>query len=341
MGGYLAMLGESGVYTVDVDDGTKRGRNNSSVVASSAVFGTSRIYAVDPESDSLSRIDLATGNFIDPIVEMKKTGLHGPQLAGADKGFIFVQEAEGRRGKKKGKSSRSWVAIDTRTGERKWHAPVPELLIPGEKVAVLNDALIIVNGKGVQRVDRGTGKVLWTTALPLQSKRGTTVSGGRYAHNSTHIFFGIGLTGIVAVRMSNGAIDWQFGEGRTFPKKYRKEESRYGPPAYRDGTLYSRELGNGVIALDASTGKLKWEMKSAWAAEPSDPSISAPVAGSKYVYFPTKKNRWITAVDLKERTDAWVFQGPNDDGDPALIPQAKSGRLVAVSGTTAVALPFE
>ena len=79
---------------------------------------------------------------------------------------------------------------------------------------------------------------------------------------------------------------------------------------------------------------------------PSGPLLPAnggspPVVGERYLYFPTEKTQWVTAVDLKSRKDAWSFQGPGDSGGGILLAHRKSRKLIATSGGTTVALPLE
>ncbi|WP_181765419.1 serine/threonine-protein kinase [Streptomyces albidus (ex Kaewkla and Franco 2022)] len=339
VGKHVALLSDSGLSTLDVESGDRLGKNDSLIGIEDLAVSDDAMYAVDPQSLELCPVDLDTGTLLGSSFKLSKLGLKSYSLLGAHLGLVLIagEDEKKRKGKKRGSVR---IAIDGKTGEERWRRAARTPLEDQDTVLMpVGDVFVIRFRDELTGLSRRTGKVLWSRRFPGELMTATSWNGG-FARSRSHLYLGIGYKELAAIRVSDGRISWRFGADRKFPEKTAPDSLRYGKPTVRDGVLYAQELGNGVIALDAGTGKLKWELKADWAAVPAN-GTSPPVVGNRYLYFPTPKTQWVTAVDLKSRKEAWTFQGPNDSGGGVLLAHRKSRRLIATSGGTTLALPLE
>ena len=331
VGRYVHVMTEGGLEIFDAKSGRRTGGNHEITSNADYLSGDGHCHAADTENDALSEVDPKTGNFLAPVPHPHSFGISPVQLLAETNGAILVQGKH----KEKGKKREQRIAIDAQSGKLRWRRTLSRS--GSAVVKCVGDVLVTLDDPHVEGVSLRTGRKLWEQKLPHHS--GTVhPSAGDSVQSDTHVYFARGLRELIAVRVSDGAIDWRFGADRKFPKDLDRGGNRYSPPAVKDGVLYTLELGNGVVALDATSGRLKWEAKVAWA---DDDMLYPPVVGERYVYFPTHGSRWVTTVDLKRRKEAWTYQGPVEMNNAILLAHRAARRLIVCNSGTALALPLE
>ncbi len=316
------------------------GKNDSLIGIEDLAVSDEAMYAVDPQSLELCPVDLDTGTLLGSSFKLSKLGLKSYSLLGAHLGLVLIAGEDEKKGKGKKRGSVR-IAIDGKTGEERWRRAARTPLEDQDKVLMpVGDVFVFRFRDELTGLSRRTGKVPVVPAIPRGTDDGHIVERGLRAQSESPL--PRDRVQRSSPRFASPTAAFHGGSERTAssPRSTAPDSLRYGKPAVRDGVLYAQELGNGVIALDAGTGKLKWELKADWAAVPAN-GTSPPVVGNRYLYFPTPKTQWVTAVDLKSRKEAWTFQGPNDSGGGVLLAHRKSRRLIATSGGTTLALPLE
>ncbi|UNZ16616.1 serine/threonine-protein kinase [Streptomyces sp. 891-h] len=332
-GNYVAVVMDGRLTTVDME-GEDAGTNRN-VQDEPLVTDRGRFYGVSNKL-ILHRVDAKTAAFGERVadlndLELRDLNVHGPILIGAYKGTVVVQ------GKPKhgpdDTLKRHLVALDAETGKVRWRDKTEM----GAKVAAaVRDTLILVDDIGrIWAIDMGKGKVTWSRKFDSLMDAGSSVG----VDPEGHIY--LGLDEIFALRVSDGKTLWRFGEGRSLQAPPgQKSKPYYGTPLYKKGIVYTLEPGTGVVALDARTGKLRWEAEAGWAVEV--PPDAVPVSGDQYLYFPSRGSRLVTAFDLKTRAVKWVYIDPDKALDPPnLLTHPDSHQLVVATDKRVFALPLK
>ncbi|MET9857736.1 PQQ-binding-like beta-propeller repeat protein [Streptomyces smyrnaeus] len=333
-GNHVAVVTDGRLTTVDMQGASgKTNRNlqeDEPVVADRGHF-----YGVSNKL-ILHRVDPETAAFGERVADLNDLGLrdlnvHGPILIGAYKGIVVVQGMP-----KHGPDDtlkRHLVALDAKTGKVRWRDKTE---MGATVAAAVRDTLVLVDDIGrIWAIDMTEGKVIWSRKFDGLMDAGSAVG----AAPDGHIY--LGLDEIFALRVSDGKTIWRFGKGRSLkPPPDGKWKPNYGTPLYKKGTVYALEPGTGVVALDARTGKLRWEAEAGWAVEV--PPGAVPAAGDQYLYFPSKGSRLVTAFDPKTRAVEWVYIDPDKALDPpTLMPHHDSQQLVVATDRRVFALPLK
>jgi len=332
-GKHVAVVTDSRLTTVDVQ-GEDGGVNREVQEDEPAVTDRGRIYGVSNEL-ILHRVDPKTAAFGERVADLTKLGLrdvevHGPDLIGAYKGLVVVQGTP-----KHGPEDtlkKHLVALDVETGKIRWRQKAEmEAMV----AATVRGMLVLVDEIGnIWAIDMAKGEVAWSRKFDALLDPGSSVGVNR----DGYIY--VGLEEIHALRLSDGKTAWRFGKGRSLePPADHKSDPAYGTPLYKEGIVYALEPGNGVVALDAKTGKLRWDVKAGWATEV--PPKAVPVAGDRYLYFPSEGPRLVTAFDLKERAVKWVYTSTDREALPTLMPHRDSRQLVVATDRRVFGLPLK
>lgn len=348
VGDSVAIVGATGLRWVDARTGDKGATNDRVTDAMSLISDGKRLFTVeegegggDAEEKSDPRItpvDVATGSFRSPLAHIKGIEADTGRLIAVTDDLIVVQ---GRAGKR-----RPRIAYDKHTGEERWRRPVDRREgIPDDSVdevrhvvvTPIGRRLVVSSPRRLTAVALDDGKLLWTRALDRLQGEGL-ISARQHVHTDTHLF--LHGADVRAVRLSDGRTDWSFGEGRKATSEHSADTAIYGSSVVKDGVLHCPERGTGVIALDAATGKLRWEQKKG--AGP-DPDIGTRTAiGTRYLYVKPEGGQWTMAIDLRTHRFAWTFQGPTDsDYSVYLTPLRDTELMLVSSGTTVCAIPLE
>ncbi|MBE9500172.1 serine/threonine-protein kinase [Streptomyces sp. GKU 257-1] len=336
-GEYVAVVAGDRLTTFDMQ-GEDAGTNRYVQEDEPTVADGEHLYGVSNKL-LLCRVDPRTAEFGGPVADLNDLGLQnlqvhsGPILLGAGGSVLVVQ------GKPKSvpedSLKRHVVALDTRTGKIKWRARSD---FEATLVATVRGTLILVDALGnIWGLDVSTGDVTWSRKFDAALDKNMSAVG---VNPDGYLY--LGLEKVHALRVSDGKTVWRFGAGRplevsTDRKGHRGAKPYYGTPLHKDGTVYVLEPGNGVVALEADTGRLRWEMKAGWAAEV--PPDAVPAAGDRYLYFPSDGPRLITAVDRKERAVKWVLTSDDQERLPRLLPHGDSRQLVVATDRRVFGLP--
>ncbi|MGP3999763.1 protein kinase domain-containing protein [Streptomyces sp. 8N706] len=254
------------------------------------------------------------------------------------------------------------VAFDLRAGRELWRRPLESypfaglhFQVSGYVTTVRGNRLLLtrVEGSGendafVTRAwDARTGEELWEGArVPLgtHNDRGTSLR--PVPSNSTHLCFG--SRRVAARRLSDGGKAWAYansGLDQGDEDANGNPLALYGPPALRDGVVYAVESGHGLIALDASDGRLLWRQQ----GRPESgrhPSLGCePLVGERYVYVVEAEENGRThlnAVNRRTHRSDWSFTQAGPDGaGTSLILDEDSGRIVGSTLQGTYAIPLE
>src|SRR5262249_49856982 len=107
----------------------------------------------------------------------------------------------------------------------------------------------------VQALEKATGKIKWT--YPREGAAELTIRGGTgIAVGGNRVYAGFADGSAVALAPEDGRLLWEARLGtpgnNTFPDVV-------AAPVYRDGTVYAASFAEGVSALDAATGQVRWK----------------------------------------------------------------------------------
>ncbi|GHD60594.1 protein kinase domain-containing protein [Streptomyces goshikiensis] len=173
--------------------------------------------------------------------------------------------------------------------------------------------------------DPVSGAERWQRSLPVPG-----AVPYQLATDENHVY--LGADTLQALRLSDGAPAWSFGQGRDMgPKPYGQR--RYGVPAVRDGVVYANEGARGLVAVDALTGAERWSeipLKDFRAAPDTTPAV-----GARYVYAMDMTG--LRAVDLRTHRPAWRYPTPAT----TLTPDPDNTRLYAREESRMLAFPME
>ncbi|MEU8823119.1 serine/threonine-protein kinase [Streptomyces sp. NPDC048636] len=330
----LAMVSESGLRCFDARTGRRRGVNDELVTDSDVVSDGRGLFALDNGSSTLRivPVDFATGTMRSPLATLRG-------IAGLDARFLA---ATGSALIVEGKARGGWVrvAVDPDTGHELWRR---RMATPGDDEIVATpvgtSGLIRTQGEQVTLIDLDSGAPRWTAKVPEKLTGGLSV-GARHAVSAGFVF--LGSWELMAFRLSDGKRAWTFGAGRTSGAGDKPGRQHYGPPVVQGGVVYSAERGRGLVAVDATSGRLMWDLKRG-----DGPVLdfgATPAADGDYVYVsPDNDSQWATAIDHRTHRVAWTFQSPlgvQGASSPTLMTHPRAKRLIIGRGDAVCALPL-
>jgi outer membrane protein assembly factor BamB len=281
----------------------------------------------------LASVDLASGRVAEPFAEFTDVNgviAYNQILCTAD-GVAYV--AAGR-----GKYDTYWVAsqtwslfaVDLGTGKRLWTQPLPgrrdgadRLLFVAARVAGRHLVTLQETNDGKVRVaarDTRTGTVRWEKPLDGRSPNRLQLP---LAADDRHLYVGTGR--LEAVRLSDGGQVWESSTerpGRT-----------YGPPAVKDGVVYAVEKGTGLVAVDANSGRVRWQEKGGEGAKAD--LTDAPVIGTAHVY--SRRSSDLRAIDLSSRTPTRSYRTTGD----RFVAHENAKAIIALGGRFLATFPLE
>ncbi|MFG3253613.1 PQQ-binding-like beta-propeller repeat protein [Streptomyces sp. NPDC048172] len=338
-GEYVAYATGSFLRTVDVRTGDESGSTSELFSSNTSIveYG-SALYGYVPDKGDLARVDLRTCAVRPPLLTKEKARLKKAELQAVGEGSLYLQETRSSlldkdKAEKQKEKGLEWVAADLGSGKVRWRRRVAVgYMLP--KLA--GGKLVLADRKKLLALNARTGRKAWALDF-ADHPRYDVASADVMAAAGPHVF--VGEQEIVAVRVADGKIAWSFGKGRPAARNRMKGEKIYGERVVRDGVLYVLEEGHGVLAIDAETGKLRWELRAGWVAHSS--LVHTPVIGRELAYFPGGGTQWIRAVDLRRHKEAWTYQGPGTPASVALRPHPRTRQLIAAGGGHLVALPLD
>ncbi|MGM9468289.1 protein kinase domain-containing protein [Streptomyces murinus] len=228
-------------------------------------------------------------------------------------------------------AAQSWyvIAVDMKTGRRLWKVPLPSreqgssdlyflgATVVGDHLVALQEA----NDGSVHAVvrDTRTGTVRWDRELDgvdPDRVRHTPVTDAR------NLYVGAGR--LRALRLADGGVAWDSRTARL--------GRTYGLPAIDNGTVYAVEKGLGLVALDAATGRVRWQEKG---GNGTDADLdAAPVVGSGFVY--SKRGSRLWAIDLSSHGPAHSYATTGD----RFVIHDKANVIIALGGHFLAAFPL-
>ena len=338
-GARILVVGDHVVYatgttvgTVDVRTGKRSGSTRKLFDSEMGVVEQGNaLYGYVRDDGSLAPVDPKTCAVRAPVITEKDIGRKSAQLVAFGTGTVYLDAGRRSLAERKPKELER-IAVDLDTGKVRWRRKLRE---PYMLPRLVDDKIIYVDKKRLLALDARTGRRKWRLDFADHPRYGVVqaevmASAGPYLY--------VGEQQIVAVRVADGKIAWSFGGGRAATRDREPEEAVYGERIVRDGVLYVLEEGHGVLAIDAATGKLRWEMRADWVTH--NTLVEVPVIGRELAYFPGEGTQWIRAVDLRRHEVAWTYQGPSSPENVALRPHAPTRQLIAAGGGHVVALPF-
>lgn len=149
------------------------------------------------------------------------------------------------------------IARDLHSGETLWEVRLPsEALSPAQ---ILENRLVIQTADGkLTTLDASTGRTLWQydSLVPLLTLRGT----GTPTLSSTHVYAGFANGRLVALDSRTGQVRWEAAvaqpSGRTDLERLVDVD---GQPLLHEGALYVTSYQGQTRALDAFTGRSRWD----------------------------------------------------------------------------------
>ncbi|WP_157218156.1 PQQ-dependent dehydrogenase, methanol/ethanol family [Flavisphingomonas formosensis] len=153
------------------------------------------------------------------------------------------------------------------------------------------------------------------------------------------LYFAVGLSVVHAIDAKTGKLLWQYDpDVAGQPEARTRMRAGWGTRgiAYKDGMVFTATREGRLVALDAKTGKLRWQVKTLDEAE--NGYITGPpwVAGDVVVtgfggadYSPTRG--YVTAYDIKTGKKAWRWYVV--PGDPAKGFENKAMEMAAKTWT--------
>ncbi|MEU9013118.1 PQQ-binding-like beta-propeller repeat protein [Streptomyces sp. NPDC048479] len=351
VGNTVVTLSDVGLLGLDPKTGKQRWSYPLLDVGQQIASDGTAIYGFVPEETegeglTLSAFSAANGTLerrIGHFAEFSGS-VHDVELLTAADGVLYLIAWTGPKSTDFADQAKGWrlLAVDIRTGKKLWQRPHGMIYPDNGSSAISAKAVgkcLVTAGNGVtlpdfsvSGTDIRTGKRLWTTEMPRVRGDNSFLIPGQLAVDQQHVYIGSGR--VHAVRHSDGKVAWSFGEGRN--RGDVEENSRlYGPPAVKNGVVYAAEGSRGLVALNATTGKLLWQEVEDLTKD-EDPRLDVPpVVGRKFVYAPVTSG--VSAVDL--RTHKSVRSSPSSAIRFAVHEGTKT--LIGADSATVTALPFE
>ena len=137
-----------------------------------------------------------------------------------------------------------------------------------------NGAIITLDSDAGLQATSPEGSVIWRTDLTPASERDGGVSGGGIGAAGDQIFASTGYGELLAIDASSGAISWRQRLGASL-----------GAPTIAGGVVYVTGRDDQAYAVDATTGRVRWEIPATGAATVLSGSPS-PALTSRLVVFP-------------------------------------------------------
>jgi outer membrane protein assembly factor BamB len=164
----------------------------------------------------------------------------------------------------------------------------------------LSVAPVVADGR-IFTLDAGTGLAatgtngarLWATDLTADFDEGGNVSGGGLAYGAGLVFATTGYGELVAVDPASGAVQW----------RQRLDVAVTGAPATDGVAVYVAGRDGSAWAVEAATGKLRWQLAGLPAAL-GTVGTAAPAVGDRAVLFPYAAGV-LTAVLKEGGTQVW------------------------------------
>ncbi|MFE0653606.1 PQQ-binding-like beta-propeller repeat protein [Streptomyces sp. NPDC059534] len=253
----------------------------------------------------------------------------GTELLTAAGGTLFAASRRGDHSIDSDTNEKGWhlLAVDLRTGKEMWRQAYEWDGVRPWLSQVVGNRLILGKNSGdldsflVQARDVRTGRQLWKRRLPL--KDSPSYIPGQLATDGRHVY--TGGDRLRAVRLTDGAVTWEFGTG--------SGGTSYGMPTVSGGLVYANEAVRGLMAFSADKGLKRWE-EAPSGRDLTPELLTVPVVGRKYVYAPVRGG--LSAVDLTTHRSAWVF--PTDAS--RYVVDRERTRIIGAGKTSVVALPY-
>jgi serine/threonine protein kinase len=346
VGDLVAVVAGQGLAGIDAATGEIRWASDKSEPTwQVATDGERLVQVVAPEGSEgnlgkpggfpliLASVSLATGKVGEPFAEFTDVNgviTYNQFLCMAD-GVVYVAAGRGKYDTYWLASQSWWLfAVDLDSGKRLWTRPLPgrkdgaeRLLFVAAHVVGRHLVTLQETNDGKVRVvvrDTRTGSVHWEKPLDGRSPDRLQLP---LATDTRNLYLGTGR--LQAFRLSDGSQTWDSSTerpGRT-----------YGPPTVKDGVVYAVEKGLGLVAVDAGTGRVRWEEKGSQGAKAD--LKAAPVIGADHAY--SKRSSGLWAVDLSSRTPVRSYQTTGD----RFIAHGKAAVTVALGGKFLAAFPLE
>ncbi|NUK05305.1 protein kinase domain-containing protein [Streptomyces lunaelactis] len=201
------------------------------------------------------------------------------------------------------KSGQSWflVAVDMRSGAELWRRRLPPHKTDTRSPhflagRVVGNRLVLLQETAAEAVtlavhDSRTGKPLWsapaTNAAPDLVRGLLTV-------DDRHVYLGFGP--LRALRLTDGKEEWSLAQSHP--------DTAFGPPAVKDDVVYAVQDKQGLVAVGAADGRVRWQEKRGEGAKAdrTDP----PVIGTKYVY--SKGPSALRQIDISTHTTTATYK---------------------------------
>ncbi|MFD7238113.1 protein kinase [Streptomyces syringium] len=279
---------------------------------------------------AIATVDLTSGEAKKPFARIDEFNgqiVENQVLCVAD-GIVYLAAGRGDSSWDGFVSDQSWwlLAVTVDSGRKLWNHRLPSRPDKAKRLHFLSaravgDHLVLFQetNDGKVRVvvrDVRSGELVWEKPLDGAAPDALRVPP---AMDDDHLYLGLGE--LRALRLRDGSQAWK-GEGR-----------RYGPPALEDGVVYAAREGLGVVALDAGSGKPRWEEKGAGGVRPD--LTYPPVVGPKYVYG--KGATGLRAIDPTSRTAVRVYKTVGE----RFVAHERSGTVLALGGHFLAAYPLQ
>ncbi|MFF8840645.1 PQQ-binding-like beta-propeller repeat protein [Streptomyces sp. NPDC015130] len=270
-----------------------------------------------------------TGKEAAPKIELKGIDGTTTELLTAVGGVLFTASRLGKREIDSDADNVGWhlLAVNLRTGKEAWRQPYEWDGVRPWLAQVVGDRLILGKNSGdldsflVQARDVRTGRQLWKRRLPLEKSAGFVPY--QLSTDEQHVY--TGGDRLRAVRLTDGAIAWQYGAG--------KDPLGYGVPVVADNLVYTSVNGQGLVAVTARKGIEFWAEEAG--SRPLTPRFYyRPIIGKKYAYAPVRGG--LSAVDLSTRRSDWVF--PTDA--TRYVVDKDRARIIGAGTSSVVAIPY-
>ncbi|MEU9111086.1 protein kinase [Streptomyces sp. NPDC048483] len=335
VGRHLAMRAGIVLCGINAESGDVNWQANVADPWRSATDGT-RMYALrgykeKAASLAVCEISQSNGYLGKPLVQLSAfTGKeqYNQLLCVADgTAYLVARAASGKR----------WyvVAADLDSGKERWRSRVegprtdgiPPVLcgaVVGSRVVLCGSPMMDSKFFRISARDKDHGRKLWEIADTFEGTPPTRlVTDGRNLY--------LGAEALTALRLSDGELEWRFGDGRDVGDS-AGETRRYGAPTLQDGVVYCAEADRGLIAVDAASGTLNWQEKGLSGRK--NKRDVAPAVGKRYAYC--ADDTGLRAIDLRARKAVWTYES-----EPVVLTaDPKGGRLYVRQEKRTVALPL-
>ncbi|KUL38902.1 hypothetical protein ADL22_16775 [Streptomyces sp. NRRL F-4489] len=335
VGRNLAMRAGIVLCGINAESGQSTWQANIADVWRSATDGT-RMYALrdyrdDAAALAVCEVAQTDGQLGKPLAELAaftgKEQFNQLLCVAGGVAYLVARAASGGR----------WflVAADLGTGKERWRGPVDEPRTKGFPPAlfggVVGSRVVVCAGPsegskfiGLSAYDKTNGKQLWTMSETFAGAPPT-----RLVADDHNLY--LGAENLTARRLSDGGLEWLFGNGRDTGGS-GGDERRYGAPALQDGVVYCVEADRGLVAVDALSGTLNWQEKGLSGRR--NKRDAAPAIGKRYAYCADDKG--VRAIDLQAHQAVWTY----DSQPVVLTADAKGGRLYVRQEKRTLALPL-